>query len=304
MSLPRAIFAQRCYLITRRCSERRFFMRPDKETNNAFIYCLAVSSQRFGIGVVGFGTMSNHYHAVIVDNEGCLPDFLQFFHRIFAVHQNVLRGRWEAFWAPHEQPSVVELFRPDDLLEKLVYSITNPVNDGLVDKVEHWPGAGCLPTLDAGTGLIATRPGRFFRDNGPFPDSACLELSPSPFHTEFSRAEWAKLVNDQVESSVQKTRNKRIRSGVCVVGAKGILAQHWDGAPKSLEPRRTMNPHVACRDKWRRIEALQRNRTFLDSYRDARLAWMTGAKNVEFPAGIWFLRHFPGVKCAAAPPTN
>gem|GEM_PF-3695464 len=61
---------------TCRCSERRFFMRPDKETSNAFIYCLAVSAASFGIGVVGFGTMSNHYHAIVVDREGCFPDFL------------------------------------------------------------------------------------------------------------------------------------------------------------------------------------------------------------------------------------
>ena len=302
MSLPRAIFSQRCYLITRRCSERRFFMRPDKETNNAFIYCLAVSAQRFGIGVVGFGTMSNHYHAVIVDKQGCLPDFLQFFHRIFAVHQNVLRGRWEAFWAPHEQPSVVELLRPDDLLEKLVYSITNPVNDALVDKVEHWPGATCLPALVTGRTLMATRPRRFFRPDGPFPDSACLELSKSPFHGGNSQSEWAKLVGDAVDVSVQITRKKRIRSGKRVVGSKTILGQHWNDAPKSHEPHRTMNPHVACRDKWRRIEALQRNRDFVNAYREARLAWMSGKKNVEFPAGVWFLRHFPGVKCAEAPP--
>jgi hypothetical protein len=38
MSLPRAIVPGRRYMITRRCSERRFFMRPDRETNNAFIY--------------------------------------------------------------------------------------------------------------------------------------------------------------------------------------------------------------------------------------------------------------------------
>jgi putative transposase len=279
-------------------------MRPDKETNNAFIYCLAVSAQRFGIGVVGFGTMSNHYHAVIVDNEGCLPDFLQFFHRIFAVHQNVLRGRWEAFWAPHEQPSVVELLRPDDLLEKLVYAITNPVNDALVDKVEHWPGAACLPSLVSGRTMVATRPRRFFRDNGPFPDSACLELSASPFHSDLLHPEWAKLVAGSVDASVQNTREMRIKSGKCVVGAKAVLAQPWHEAPESYEPRRTMNPHVACRDKWRRIEALQRNRAFLDAYREARLAWMSGGKNVEFPAGVWYLRHFPGVVCAAVPPPH
>jgi len=45
MSLPRAIVPGRRYMITRRCSERRFFMRPDRETNNAFVYCLALAAR-------------------------------------------------------------------------------------------------------------------------------------------------------------------------------------------------------------------------------------------------------------------
>jgi putative transposase len=277
-------------------------MRPDKETSNAFIYCLAVSAARFGIGVIGFGTMSNHYHAVVVDREGCFPGFLQFFHRIFAVHQNALRGRWEAFWSPNEQPSAVELLRGNDLVEKLVYAITNPIKDGLVDRVEQWPGAACFPALTRGASLPATRPKRFFREDGAFPEVASLELAASPFHGDLLQSEWAKLVQDAVEREVVSIRDARIKAGRRVVGAKAVLAQHWNDAPETHEPRRTMNPHVACRDKWRRIEALQRNRAFLEAYRDARREWLLGVKNVEFPFGVWALRNFPGVKCAAAPP--
>ncbi len=40
-------------MITRRCSERRFFMRPDRETNNAFIYCLALAAHKASISIVG-----------------------------------------------------------------------------------------------------------------------------------------------------------------------------------------------------------------------------------------------------------
>jgi putative transposase len=302
MSLPRAVIPDRCYLITRRCSERRFLMRPDKETSNAFIYCLAVSAARFGIGVVGFGTMSNHYHAVVVDNEGCFPDFLQYFHRIFAVHQNVFRGRWEAFWAPHEQPSVVRLMGGSDLVDKLVYAITNPVKDGLVDKLEHWPGASCLPALATGQALTASRPKRYFRKDGLLPETASLELVTSPFHADMSHSEWAQLVQDLSDHDVQQIRDKRIKAGKRVVGAKAVLSAHWNDAPTSYKPRRKMNPHVACRDKWRRAEALQRNRAFLDAYREARTDWLKGTKNVEFPFGVWFLRKFPGVKCTPPPP--
>jgi hypothetical protein len=31
-------------MITRRCSERRFFLRPDDDTNDAFIYCLGLAA--------------------------------------------------------------------------------------------------------------------------------------------------------------------------------------------------------------------------------------------------------------------
>lgn len=277
-------------------------MRPDTETSNAFLYCLAISAARFGIGVVGFGTMSNHYHAVVVDREGCFPDFLQYFHRIFAVHQNVLRGRWEAFWAPHEQPSAVELVSADDLVDKLVYAITNPVKDALVDKLEHWPGASCVDALMSAKALVAVRPKRFFREQGLLPEVASLELVQSPLHSDMLRNEWAVCVRSKVEAAVEMFRAKRIQAGRRVLGAKALLAQRWNDSPNSHEPRRTMNPHVACRDKWRRIEALQRNRAFLDAYRDARKAWLAGAVKVVFPFGVWSLRRCPGVNCAAGPP--
>jgi len=33
-------------MFTRRCSERRFFLRPDAETTNAFWYCLGWAAQK------------------------------------------------------------------------------------------------------------------------------------------------------------------------------------------------------------------------------------------------------------------
>jgi hypothetical protein len=34
---------------------------------------------------------------------------------------------------------VVRLVGRDDVMDKLVYTATNPVKDGLVDRVDHWP---------------------------------------------------------------------------------------------------------------------------------------------------------------------
>jgi hypothetical protein len=65
MSLPRAIIPGRRYLITRRCSERRFLLRPGRETNNAFVYCMALAAQRSHVSIVCVGTTSNRDHAVV-----------------------------------------------------------------------------------------------------------------------------------------------------------------------------------------------------------------------------------------------
>ena len=115
MSLPRAVVPGRCYMITRRCSERRFFLRPDPQTNNAFSYCLALAADVYRIRVVFTATMSNHHHTGIIDVHGYLPGFLAHFHELVANHQNALRGRWEAMWAS-EKTSVVELVDAEDRL--------------------------------------------------------------------------------------------------------------------------------------------------------------------------------------------
>ncbi len=50
--LPRQVLPRQFYLITRRCSQRQFFLRPDKTTNNAFVYCLIDAALRCEIDVL------------------------------------------------------------------------------------------------------------------------------------------------------------------------------------------------------------------------------------------------------------
>lgn len=65
MTLPREVVPDRFHVISRRCMLRKFLLRPDAETNNAYIYCLGEAAQRFGIEVVLPTMMSNHDHVVV-----------------------------------------------------------------------------------------------------------------------------------------------------------------------------------------------------------------------------------------------
>src|SRR5262245_30683877 len=122
MTLPRQVLPGVSYMITRRCTQRQLLLRPDEETNNAFVYCLATAAERYGIEVLFTTAMSNHHHTGIRDPHGNYPEFLAHFHKLLAKCQNALRGRWENLWAA-EQASVVRLVDPGDVLDKMIYAL-------------------------------------------------------------------------------------------------------------------------------------------------------------------------------------
>ncbi len=297
MTMPRQIIPGRYLTITRRCTQRQFLMRPDDETNNAFLYCLLEAAIHFGIDVILTCAMSNHHHTSIRDRYGRVSELMQRFHGHFAKCQNSLHGRWENHWSV-EDASIVDLADRGALIESLAYVATNPVKDHLVDEVHHWPGVNTLSALLAQRAVRATRPNHFFSEDGPMPES--VEL------TQFVPDEFGArdvLLNELRErcSQIQEAcAVERRETGRSVLGRRRILRQSWRDFPTTVEPRREISPRVKTRNKWRRIEVLQRYQEFAKAYRAARLAWLAGTP-VVFPFGTYWLRRFAGVPVAAAP---
>jgi hypothetical protein len=274
-------------------------MRPDGDTTNAFLYCLAYAASRTGVGIVFFIACSNHWHGGIVDHQGRLPEFLECFHKLFAKHQNARWGRWENFWAS-EQTSVVELIGPEDVLAKAAYAVSNPVKDNLVATASDWVGASSWSAHLDGRPFVAFRPRHFFRPDGPMPDEISFTLAPAPGFEHLDQATFAQLLVVQIRRIEAVAAEQRARTGAAVLGMKAVLKQRIHDRPRSHEPRRRLSPRVACRNTWRRIEALTRNRRFLVAYQAARALFIAGADAV-FPAGSYWLRRFAGALCEPHP---
>jgi hypothetical protein len=81
------------------------------------------------------------------------------------------------------------------------------------------------------------------------------------------------------------------------MGVARVLAQKPTARPAPGEPRRTLSPRVACRNKWGRIEALLRLAEFGRAYRQALGAWRTGMREVLFPPGTWLMRVRHTARC-------
>ena len=289
---PRQVLPRQFYLITRRCVQRQFLLHPDAATNNAFLYCLIHAALRCKIDVLLPCAMSNHYHAVIYDRAGRYPEFIEHFHKLMARSQNALRGRWENLWSS-EQTCVVKLVDREAVMDKLVYTATNPVTDHLVERVHHWPGVNGLGALLDGRALTARRPLHFFRPDGPMPDMLELPLT-VPGELGPAAAVRAEL-RDRVRAVELERAAERTRTGLRVLGRRAVRAQSWRDTPTSKEPRRNLRPSVATRSKWARVEALMRNRAFAVEYARARECWQDGVASV-FPVGTYWLHRFASVR--------
>jgi putative transposase len=299
MTFPRQVVPGRDYMVTRRCSERRFFLRPDKDTNNAFIYCLILAAKRAKVEVTFAVAMSNHHHTGIHDPNGSFPIFTEYFHGLLARCQNAYLGRFEGFWSS-EPTSVVDLVEPNDILDKMAYAFANPAAADLVDTIEDWPGVATFQATITGGHLTATRPKHFFRDDGDMPELVSLRITRPHVFQDLGQSGWASLVTERVRAAEAEHRERRTAKGISVLGRARILAQKPFTCPESHAPRFKMSPRVAAKSKWARIEALRRNRGFIDKYRDAFRGHMAGLAGTVFPFGTYWMRKFAKVLCETA----
>jgi REP element-mobilizing transposase RayT len=298
MCPPRCVIPGATYLVTRRTSERRFFLRPDPEVDAIILYCLALAAYDFGILLHAFVVLSDHYHFILTDPRGVLPLFEHRFNLLVARALNARYGRFESFWAPGSY-SAVRLTDPDAVLEKIAYALANPVAGGLVSRSAEWPGLISRPSDIGAPPRLVPRPPQFFRQEGAraLPAAVPLQLVVPPGFEHLPLAEVQTLVATRLAEHEERAR--RERQGRPCLGAAAVLRQRVFDRPGDHEPRFELNPRVAGRDKWTRIEALGRLRGFRRAYRQAWALLKSGFRAAVFPAGTWKLRWELGVWCEA-----
>ena len=275
-------------MITRSTPERQFFLRPDEDTNQILLYCLAVAAHRCNMGIILPSFLSNHHHLTALDREGRRPEFTEHFHKLAARAMNAHRRRSENLWSC-EAPSVVRLVDRAAVMDKLVYAATNPVKDGLVERVSDWPGVNGLDALLNQRTITVKRPNHFFSPDGGMPDEVTLELVLPPELGDPD--EFRRELRERVAAVEAEYAAERARTGRRVLGRRAILRQSWRGRPKSPPPPRgAMRPTIATKNLPAHLAALARNASFIAAYRSARKLWLAGLAAV-FPPGTYWLRH-------------
>ena len=280
MTKPRCVLPGSIYLLTRRCSERRFFLLPEPEVTWIFEYLLGMLAKQYGIPIHAYVVMSNHYHLVVTDTEGCLPDFQRDLNSLLARAINRHWRRSEAFWN-RESYNGVKLLEDQDVVSEMAYTLTNPVKARLVDKASEWEGATSA-RMTFGQTRVVSRPNEFFRDS--MPEEVELVLTRPAGFEGLSDAEVLELVRTDVAR-----REAEHRAEGKAATMRRVRKQNWWECPESCDPRWGMKPTVAGRNKWARIEALRGSKEWLTAYYQALERFLGGDRKVEFPPGTWHM---------------
>lgn len=297
MTLPRRVLPNTTYLVTRRCLGRRFLLRPDPALNDLFLYCLALGVQRYGIAVHGLCVMSNHYHLTLTDVDGVLPDFMGWLNSQLAKRIKRLR-RWdEVIWEPNVPYSAVELQGEAEALDKVAYTVLNPVSAALVQRPEDWPGLiTTLKMLHRGQ-VQVKRPKMMFKAS--LPNSLALSLTPPPCFTDASQ--YLAALAALAAYRLRALQEQRARQGRRVLGRQTVRKTAISAQPSTRKKRFVASPTFSAltRQGWRK--AVKRLKAFRAAYRRAYEAWRSGTRDVEFPCGTWWLARRAHVSVATQP---
>jgi REP element-mobilizing transposase RayT len=243
VTVPRQILPGSRYLITRRCTQRQFLLRPSRLTNQTVRYCLAYAAEETGVLLHAVCFMSNHWHGVVTDVEGRLPEFLERFHRLVAKAQNASLGRWENFWS-WDKTSAVLLISDADVLAKMAYVLANPTVAGLVRSPQEWPG---VISHRFGEQRDIEMPDVFFDEEGEMPDEATLHFVRPAIFPALSDVDVGALLNDAVTKLVHRAREDMQMRGLPFLGRKTVLRQPFSGVPKTPAPHRNPSPRIAAK---------------------------------------------------------
>jgi len=241
---------------------------------------------------------STHQHEESSAKGGdiaALPEFWRNFHAKAARDINRLRGREGHLYAGPSR--ITPCANDNQAFDQLIYALTNPVKDGLVDRVRHSPFFSTYQQQACGKPLqywdIDWE--RYWEAGGPFNKRLSpkqflvwrtLEITPLPHLAEMPEHQRQTLIRKAVEAVEEETAAKLKREGrtFCPV------SRHFETDPRSrpATPRVSgRKPLIHASSKAEYDAYREKLRDVMRMYVPASVAFRSGRFDVEFPPGTF-----------------
>ncbi|MFU8802426.1 MAG: transposase [Bradymonadaceae bacterium] len=279
------------YFLTNRCLEERFFLRPSPEVNELILGWLARAAAIHKVKLLFFIFMSNHFHLGAQAPKENIERFMGHFQSALARNLNTLLGRSGPIFA--RRYSAEPILDDASLLQKMIYTLNNPVRAGLVECIEDWPGISSFSAHMSGAPITARwlnreelrRIRRRRNSTTEMEEEAYefyeMELMCLPAFAAKSHEEWSSNLRELVAAGAESEAKTRKRKKV--LGPAKVLKQDCHRRPSNPDFSERPLCHTTCasqREEYRKMVA-----DVTHQYRVAMKRWREGKTEMRFPRG-------------------
>lgn len=323
-TLPRRIIPGSTFYVTVRAVNRSYRFVPKRWVREVIDYCLAEVSQKYRragrIKLYEFMFMSNHYHLLGKDLDGCICEFVRELNVLISRELNSVRGSQDSNFS-RKQFGLLEVSGEGRIFEHAVYTLNNPVAAFLTARSQHWKGTSSLK-LEYGVPRIVKKPrigmwsgkakhaersasqrsGRAkYAYRSVLPETAELVIDRPPILMHLSDTQLRRHIRKQLAEREADVAEQRRRAGIRVIGPRACQRVHYLAVPRNKEELFARNPTFSA-DRQRERQRLGRiHAAFVKAYRAARDLYYSlppdRRHKVEFPEGTYKLRIRDGVTC-------
>jgi REP-associated tyrosine transposase len=281
-------------LVTNRCAEARFFLKPSSELNDRVIGVLGRAQRRCGVEIVLAIVLSSHFHLlVVVKDAKQLAEFMHFVDTNLAKVTSRLLGRIGPFWQDRYH-DVLVANQEEDQVAVLRYVLEQGCKEGLVMSPLDWPGVQSTRAILEGQPLRGTWIDRTAlyeanRNQGKpprekdFSTTETLHFSPLPCWKHLSEDGYRARIGDLVDTITAETRKRHRLAGTRPLGARRICRKKPEFKPR--EAKKSLARQVRTATTEARRLLIEAYRAFVRSFRAAAERLKAHGDLSGFPPG-------------------
>ena len=298
--------------ITCRTEHGRYLLRPDPVIDDILLGVLGRAQRLYPVEICGFSFLSSHYHLLLwVPDAKSMARFMWYFQTNAAREVGRLTDWPDGIWSDR-YTSIPVSDEPAAQVDRLRYVLAQGVKEGLVARVEEWPGIGMLKAVLEGKPIRGTwfnrtqeyrarlrRKKKAF-ESELFPSEETVTLSHLPCWRHLSPEMYRDLVAGLVREIESDAAAERKLTGREPLGREAILRQHPQTRPQKLKKSPAPLFHAASRNARQGLRAAYG--LFLGAFREAAERLKAGDRLARFPDGCFPpALPFVGLSAAASP---
>ena len=292
------------YEISIRVTGQHLLLAPGPELNDLVLGVIGRALDgKEGVAIHAIVVLSNHYHMLVsVTDSAALSDFQQFVNGNIARKVNRLLARTGTLWERRFR-AIPVIGDTCAQLWRLRYILAHGVKEGLVGRVEDWPGVSSTPWLRDGTPICgvwtshsdetnAKRLKDYVEVPGQFDTVYELKMTPLPCFADTPDEQWRAQVGELLDEIHAESNEKLEATDATPLGPERILST--DPFARVLRSKHGRAPTVLALDKQLRNEAIDRLRALAQLWRRAAAAAMAllagkkaAAAGKKLPAMYW-----------------